>query len=215
MLVDDHTLFRSGLKALLEKQTSFSIVSENATATDAITRLGDTEVDLVLMDIGLPDMDGLKATQIVKQQFPAVQVIVLTMHNDEPYLLKALEAGASGYVLKEAASTELVDAIHTVMRGEMAIHTSMVHIIVNKALVDKDEPSRSSNGHVLTPREQEVLQYVGLGYTHSEIADILVVSVKTVEKHKVHIMGKLKLKRRHELVEYAIKNGFVSLEEKR
>jgi len=210
MLVDDHTLFRSGLRMLLEKQPDISVVSENANSTDAINALPETEVDLVLMDIGLPDIDGLEATRLIKEKHPNVKVIVLTMHNDEPYLLKALEAGASGYVLKEAASTELVSAIRTAMKGEMAIHTSMVKHLVSKALTGKTEAAAVTEG-VLTNREREVLHYIGLGYTNREIADILIVSVKTVEKHKAHIMEKLNLKRRHQLVEYAIKKGVVNM----
>ncbi len=209
MLVDDHTLFRSGLKMLLEKQNDMAVVSENASATAAIQALAKEKADLVLMDIGLPDLDGLEATRLIKKQYPELKIIVLTMHNDEPYLLKALEAGASGYVLKEAASTELVSAIRSVMKGEMAIHTSMVKVLVSKALGGGSEPASGQKDAVLTKREKEVLHYVGMGHTNQEIADILIVSIKTVEKHKAHIMEKLNLRRRHQLVDYAIKNGYL------
>jgi two-component system, NarL family, response regulator NreC len=212
MLVDDHTLFRSGLKMLLEKQADLAVVSENACAADAIASVGKDGADLVLMDIGLPDINGLEATRLIKEQYPHIKILVLTMHNDEPYLLKALEAGASGYMLKEAASTELVSAIRTAMKGEMAIHTSMVKMLVNKALTGKPDTAGDETDDILTNREREVLHYIGMGYTNREIADILIVSVKTVEKHKAHIMEKLNLKRRHQLVEYAIKNGFINIE---
>ncbi len=214
MIVDDHTLFRSGLKMLLQEETNLKVVAETATAEEALELLKGQAIDLILMDVTLKDMDGLEATKIIKQEYPNIKVIVLTMHNDEPYLMKALKAGASGYVLKEAATTELASAIRTVMEGEINIAPSLMTVLVNKAINEKPEQDKNSRekGGLLTEREKEVLHYICLGYTNKETSDILVISVKTVEKHKEHIMEKLQLKRRHQLIEYAIKEGLVTLE---
>ncbi|MEW6523620.1 MAG: response regulator transcription factor [Bacillota bacterium] len=203
MIVDDHTLFRSGLRMLLQDENDMSIVAEAASAEEALSLLSEQEVDVVLMDLTLKGMDGLEAAQHIRERYPAVKVIVLTMHDDEAYLMKALKAGVQGYVLKEAATSELATAIRSVMDGQINIHPSLVNVLVNQAIGETKQES------VLTKRETEVLQRICLGYTNREIADILVISVKTVEKHKEHIMTKLNLKRRHELIEYAFKQGLL------
>ncbi|NLC11242.1 MAG: response regulator transcription factor [Firmicutes bacterium] len=215
LIVDDHTLFRSGLKALLEKEEDLVIVAEAENAEEAMKKLSEnSNINLILMDIGMPGTDGLETTCRIKKEYPEKKIIVLTMYDDEPYLLKAMESGASGYVLKEAATTELVNAIRTVMQGELAIQPSLIKILVENALGSSagNESTSDKKEEVLTEREKEVLQHVALGYTNQQIADLLVVSVKTVEKHKAHIMEKLKLKERHQLVDYAIKKGMLKLE---
>ncbi len=210
LLVDDHALFLSGIKALLEKEEIVGEVKEAKSAEEALEMLNEYRVDVVLMDIGLPGMDGITATQFIKEKQPFIKIIMLTMHDDEPYLFKAMEANASGYILKEAASTELVSAIHDVMEGEIVIHPRLVKVLV-KGARKESEGEVSGTGNILTEREKEVLQYVCLGYTNQEIADLLIVSPKTVEKHKSNIMEKLNLTRRHELVRYALENGLVNL----
>ncbi len=210
LLVDDHALFLSGIKALLEKEEIVGEVREAKSAEEALEMLNKYQVDVVLMDIGLPGMDGITATQFIKEKQPFIKIIMLTMHDDEPYLFKAMEANASGYILKEAASTELVSAIHDVMEGEIVIHPKLVKVLV-KGARKESEGEVSGSENILTEREKEVLQYVCLGYTNQEIADLLIVSPKTVEKHKSNIMEKLNLTRRHELVRYALENGLVNL----
>jgi len=208
-IVDDHTLFRSGLKMLLEKQEDIVVTGELGSAENITQFLQQQQTDVILMDISLPGIDGLEATQLIKNEFPDAKVIILTMYNDEPYLFKALKANASGYILKEAASTELVSAIRTVASGETFIHPSLVKVLVEEAVDKKEEKVENTKQDILTEREKEVLYYISLGYTNQEIADNLVVSVKTVEKHKYNIMEKLNLHRRHELVQYAIRQGLV------
>ncbi|MDW7728722.1 MAG: response regulator [Dethiobacteria bacterium] len=214
MIVDDHTLFRSGLKMLLQREKNISVVAETASAVEARELLKSQAIDLILMDITLKDMDGLEATKIIKQEYPDIKIIILTMHKDEPYLLETLKAGATGYVLKEVATTELATAIRTVMEGKINVTPSLMKILVNKAINGSSEHENDSTQKkgILTNREKEVLQYICLGYTSQEAADILVISVKTVEKHKEHIMEKLNLKRRYQLIEYAIKEGLFTLE---
>lgn len=214
MIVDDHTLFRTGLQMLLEKHDGINVVSEAANAADALDKLKEHCVDIVLMDISLPGMDGLDATSRIKKEYPSVKVIILTMHNDEPYLLKALEAGAAGYILKEAASTELVSAVQAANKGKIIIHPSLVKVLVNKAIGKKPgrKKRHSRSDSVLTKREIEVLNFICLGYTNQEIGDRLIISVKTVEKHRENMLEKLGLKKRYQLVEYALKNRLISLE---
>lgn len=208
-IVDDHTLFRSGLRMLLEKQEDITVTGELANAENITQFLEQQKTDVILMDISLPGIDGLEATQQIKKEYPETKVIILTMYNEEPYLFKALKANASGYILKEAASTELVSAIRTVASGETFIHPSLVKVLVDEAIDKKEDKTENGKKEVLTEREKEVLHYISLGYTNQEIADKLIVSVKTVEKHKYNIMEKLNLNRRHELVQYAIKHGLV------
>lgn len=216
MIVDDHTLFRSGLKMLLENQKDMLIVAESSSAEEALTLTKEHDIDIVLMDISLRGMDGLEAAKLMKQEYPSLKIIAVTMHNDEPYLLKALEAGITGYVLKEAATTELAAAIRSVMAGKINIHPSLMKILVDKAINQKtvEKKEESQQKEILTKRENEVLHYICLGYTNQEIANILVISVKTVEKHKEHIMEKLNLKKRHQLIKYALEKGLVTLEDK-
>ncbi len=214
MMVDDHTLFRSGLKALLEKEEDIGSVVDTANAEEALEALEQHQVDVVLMDISLPGMDGLEATEHIKEKQPYVKIIVLTMYNDEPYLVKALEANASGYLLKEAASTELISAIRSVMEGEMVIPPSMVKALVSGTIKGKEGGNQGGHGEdPLTEREKEVLRYICLGYTNQEIAGLITVSTKTVEKHKSNIMDKLDVQRRHELVRYAIENKLVNMQD--
>jgi len=214
LLVDDHTLFRSGLKMLLEKEEDIVLTSDVPDAEQAMEVLQKKHIDVTLMDIGLPGIDGIEAAQRIKNEHPSVKILMLSMHKDEPYLLKALETNANGYLVKESASTELVSAIHRVMNEEIVIHPSLTKVLVNEALKDKGEEVSYPQKEILSLREKEVLYYVCLGYTNQEIAEDLMVSVKTVEKHKANIMHKVNVKKRYELIDYAIKQGLVNLSSK-
>ncbi len=213
LIVDDHALFRSGVKMLLETQDDFQVIADFSNATEALDYLKkNKKVDLILMDINLPHIDGIEATGNIKKICPEVKVIMLTMYKKEPYLMKAMENGASGYILKEAATTELINAIRTTMQGNMAIYPCMIEALVKKALKDNNHNEHKNNcsdKSLLTQREKEVIHYISLGYTNQEIADMLYVSVKTSEKHKSNIMEKLNLKRRHDIVKYALNNKLV------
>jgi len=214
LVVDDHTLFRSGLKMLLEKEEDIVVVGDAASAEEALEIMKNNNLDLVLMDIGLPGMDGLEATRKIKEQEPHMKILVLTMYNDDPYLIKAFEAGASGYLLKESAAVELVSAIRRTMDGEMIVHPSLVKVLVNEVLGEKKGSREAQQGRdVLTNREKEILKYISLGYTNQELAERLVVSVKTIEKHKSNIMEKLNFNRRYQLVNYAIEHGLINTDE--
>lgn len=212
VIVDDHVVVRSGLRMLLETEGGIEIVAEAGSASEAIQAIQQTRPDVVLMDIGLPDMSGIEATRQIKQQFPQVQVVALTIYEDEEYFFRMLEAGASGYVPKRAAPEELVLAIETAARGEVYLYPSMAKLLVQDYLAQqahRPKESPSENGEPLTPREQEILALLAEGATNEQIAERLVISPKTVARHRENIMEKLNLHSRAELVRYAIRKGII------
>lgn len=213
LLVDDHAVLRGGLKALLNCQPDMEVVGEAGDGREAIVQVRQTSPDIVLMDIGMPGINGLDATRLVKQANLEVKVLILSMYDDESYLRKALQTGASGYVLKNAADVELLSAIRAVQRGEIYIYPSLTKVLIDD-LMGKETGGRGNErndiAENLSPREEEVLRLVARGYTNQQIADQLVLSVKTVETYKARIMEKLKIKGRAQLVRYALEKGLLS-----
>jgi two-component system response regulator NreC len=209
MLVDDHAVVRIGLRMLLEEEADLEIAGEAETATEAINLIGRIKPDVILMDIGLPDMSGIEATRNIKKIAPETAVVALTIHEDEEYFFKMLEAGASGYVPKRAAPEELITAIRVAARGEVYLYPSLAKFLVQDYL-SGTQPSRSASQlDGLTERELEVLTMLADGATNAEIADRLSISPKTVARHRENIMNKLNLHSRSELVKYAIRKGFI------
>ncbi len=208
LLVDDHAVVRSGLRMLLESEADVEIVGEVGTAREAldiVTRLGP---DVVLMDIGLPDLSGIEAAREIKRLRPETAIVALTIHEDKEYFFKMLEAGASGYVPKRAAPEELLTAIRAAAIGEVYLYPSMAKLLVKDYLVqDQQASSEPVNG--LTLREQEVLAQLADGASNAEIAEMLNISPKTVARHRENIMRKLNLHSRTELVKYAIRKGII------
>lgn len=213
LLVDDHAVLRGGLKALLNCQPDMEVIGEAGDGREAIVQVRQTSPDIVLMDIGMPGINGLDATRLVKQANPEVKVLILSMYDDESYLRQVLQAGASGYVLKNAADVELLSAIRAVQRGEIYIYPSLTKALIDD-LMGKETGGRGNErndiAENLSPREEEVLRLVARGYTNQQIADQLVLSVKTVETYKARIMEKLKIKGRAQLVRYALEKGLLS-----
>ncbi|MEJ5240162.1 MAG: response regulator transcription factor [Anaerolineales bacterium] len=208
VLVEDHLVVRSGLRLLLEHNPEIEIVGEAGNAAEALEVIRKTSPHVVLMDIGLPDRSGIDVTREVKRYFPNVAVLALTIHEDEEYFFKMLEAGASGYVPKRAAPEELLAAIRTAASGEVYIYPSLAKLLVQDYLRVhslKDETQFNE----LTPREREVLALLAEGASNEEIAAALVISPKTVERHRENIMRKLNLHSRAELVRYAIRKGII------
>ncbi len=211
LLADDHAILRAGLKLLLDAQPDMEVVGEAATGARALALAEELHPDLVLLDVTMPGLSGLDVLRALKESAPQSRVLMLTMHDDESYLREALALGAAGYVVKKAVDSELLNAIRAVMRGETYVHSAMV----NKLL--KTEPSGSVAAgdtadpwQTLSKREADVLRLVALGYTNSEIADRLAISVKTIETYRARGMEKLGLTTRAELVRDALARGMLS-----
>lgn len=208
LLVDDHAVVRSGLRMLLGAEPELEIVGEAGTVKEALAQVEALQPDLVLMDIGLPDGTGIDATRAIKQRWPAVAVLALTIYEDEEYFFPMLQAGASGYVPKRAAPDELLTAVHSAATGEVYLYPSLARLLVRDYLTGGREPEPGA-AIELTEREQEVLAYLGEGSGNNEIAEALVISPKTVARHRENIMRKLNLHSRTELVKYAIRHGII------
>lgn len=209
LLVDDHAVVRAGLRMLLESEADARIVGEAGTAAEALEALNGAQPDVVLMDIGLPDMSGIEAAREIKRRQPQVAVVALTIHEDEEYFFKMLEAGASGYVPKRAAPEELLTAIRAAAAGEVYLYPSLAKLLVGDYL--SQDPSgrgaRALDG--LTRREQEVLTQLAEGASNAEIGERLGISPKTVARHRENLMRKLNLHSRADLVKYAIRKGII------
>lgn len=206
LLADDHALIRSGLIRLLGEDASIEVVGQAENGREAVQKTQELKPDIVLMDISMPVMDGIEATKQIRKRSRDVKVLVLTVHENDEYLFQAFRAGAVGYMLKQAADSDLVNAIRTVARGDYFLYSSITRSVVENFLLKpyaRNEPDSSSDS--LTDREQEILKMVAEGYTCREIAEFLYISVKTVESHKAKIMDKLDLHKRPELVRYAIR----------
>lgn len=209
LLVDDHAVVRSGLKMLLAGEADVEIVGEAGSGSEAVTRAGSARPDVILMDIGLPDMTGIEAARQIKSSHPEVAIVALTIHEDEEYFFKMLEAGASGYVPKRAAPEELLTAIRAAAAGEVYLYPSLAKLLVKDYLTQERGAETKSTLDGLTEREQEVLSLLAEGANNEEIAAALVISPKTVERHRENIMRKLNLHSRVELVRYAIRKGII------
>lgn len=208
MLVDDHAVVRSGLRMLLEDEKDVEIVGEAETAKSALEDAILLKPDVILMDIGLPDLSGIEATREIKKRIPETSIVALTIHEDEEYFFKMLDAGASGYVPKRAAPEELLTAIRAAANGQVYLYPSMAKLLVRDYL-SGGRPADAPVSSELTVREQEVLTYLAEGANNDEIATSLVISPKTVARHRENIMRKLSLHSRAELVRYAIRKGII------
>jgi len=206
LLVDDHAVVRSGLKMLLENEHDVEIVGEAETALDALQQAQNLKPNVILMDIGLPDMSGIEATREIKKRMPEVAIVALTIHEDEEYFFQMLNAGASGYVPKRAAPEELLTAIRAAANGQVYLYPSLAKLLVRDYLSGGRPEQPASD---LTDREQEVLTYLAEGANNEEIATALVISPKTVARHRENIMRKLNLHSRADLVRYAIRKGII------
>ena len=214
LLADDHAVVRSGLRMLLEAQPDMVIVGEAETGQEAIRRVAELSPDVVLMDIEMPGMNGIEATRRIKADAPASAILGLTMYEDDQYFFEMLRAGASGYVPKRAAPDELVSAIRAVSRGEVFLYPSLAGRLVQDYLRrGPASEGESPDDETLTPREQEVLTLLAEGFRNNEIADRLVISAKTVDRHRENIHRKLKLNNQGDLWKDARRKGFIGLDE--
>jgi two-component system response regulator NreC len=215
LVVDDHTLVRQGIRVLLQAEPDLQVVGEGSDGREAVRLARELQPDIVVMDLTMPEMDGMEATRLIKEFAPHIQVLALTMHDSDEYFFRVLQAGASGYVLKRAASTELLSAVRAVARGEAFLYPSvakkLVYDYLNRAQVTGESEAQHSYAG-LTAREREVLTLIAEGLSNREIAERLVLSLSTVQTHYAHIMEKLNLQKRVELIKYAIRNGLIDAE---
>ncbi len=211
LLVDDHQIVRAGLRMLFMAEDDMEIVGEVGTGEEAIEAVRRLEPDVVIMDVVMPGLSGIEATRRIRGVNSRTNVLAVTMHEDEQYFFEMLQAGASGYVPKRAAPDDLVSATRVVSRGQVFLYPSLAQLLVEDFL-KRAEPDRPQIAKKLTPREREVLTYIAEGYTNREIAEALVISVRTVDRHRENVMRKLDLHNRVALVKYAIKKGLISVD---
>ncbi len=211
LLVDDHTIVREGVSALLELSPEIEIVGEAANGNEAMELAREQPVDLVLMDLDMPVMGGLEATRNICKEFPEIKVLVLTQYDHKEHVLSILEAGAHGFLNKSAASTELVSAIRAVYRGDSFLSPSATKHLVESYQLETDSKKRGDPYELLTEREKEVLRLLAEGRTAREIAGMLFISPKTVDSHRTRLMNKLDLHNRAELVKYALRKKIIPL----
>lgn len=205
LIADDHGVMRAGLHALLQDEPGIEVVGEAETGEDALRAAEELLPDILLLDIGLPGINGIETTQRLKEISPQIQVLILTIFEDESLLREAIEAGASGYIIKRAVADELITAIQALSQGYMYIHPAITHLL----LKDLTPTIHPQNGilETLTPRELEIMGYIIRGYTNRQTAETLGISIRTVEGHRASLFGKLNLKNRVELIEFAEKYG--------
>ena len=205
LIADDFEVVRSGLKLVLDAEPDLQVVAEASDGAEAVTRALQDDIDLAILDISMPRKTGLQAAQELSRRRPELRILILTMHDNEQYFFEALKAGASGYVLKAAPNRDLVEACRAAMRGEPFLYPAAVTALIRDYL----ERGESAPEDPLTPRELEIVKLVAEGHTSDEIAAALVISRKTVEHHRSHILEKLGMRDRVELTRYAIRRGLV------
>ncbi len=210
LLADDHTILRNGIRSLLEDEHDMEVVGEAEDGRAAVSLACQLQPDLVIMDIAMPLLNGLEATRQIKREVPQVKVLILTMHDNEEYIRQVLGAGAMGYILKDAAARELISAIRSVQRGEAILSPAVTRLVIEDYL-RWGGPRPQEEDDSLSPREREVLQLIAEGYTNKQIAEILSLSIKTVQAHRTNLMQKLGLHDRGELIKYAIQKKIIEI----
>lgn len=210
VIADDHPVFRSGLRALLEKEPDFEVVGEAGTGLETIRLVEEKNFDVLLLDINMPGLTGPVVAEDVLKKCNHLAIVVLTMYDDEYYLQELFKIGVRGFVLKKSTGTDLIQAIRVAYRGEQYIDPSLTSYLISP-YVGNLKKKKDSRKNLLTQREQEICNFLAYGYTNKEIADKLFISERTVETHRSHIFSKLDLKNRAELVRFAIDNSLMKL----
>jgi two-component system response regulator NreC len=211
LVVDDHTIVRDGIRALLGLAGDIEVVGEAENGREALEKVRELVPDVVLMDVAMPTMDGLEATRRIHREFPQTKVLALTQHDDREYVFSVVEAGAQGFISKTAASAEVVSGIRAVYRGDSFLSPSVARLMVEHYREGASVRRSQDPYGQLTDREREVLKLLAEGYSGQEIAEILVISPKTVEGHKTNLMSKLDIHNRIDLVKYALRKGIITV----
>src|SRR5689334_13962805 len=206
LLADDHALVRRGVRLILDNEPDLTVVSEAGDGAEAVAKARADLPDLAILDIAMPRMTGLQAARELSRSMPDLRILILTMYDNEQYFFEALKAGASGYVLKSVADRDLVEACRAAMRGEPFLYPGAVNSLIRNYL---DRAGGGVPARVITDREEEILKLVAEGHSSKEIAELLVISIKTVERHRANLLQKLGLKDRLELTRYAIRAGLI------
>ena len=214
LIVDDHPLFREGLKSILKRATGYEVVGQAGNAREAIRAVKNIKPDLVLLDLALPDKSGLEVSQEIRKISPSTHIMIVSMHSKVDYIVKAFQAGATGYMTKESATEGLLQGIERVLNGDYFMDSSVSHTVVKKLMQtpEKEMKITDTNYESLTPREQEVMVLLAEGYSAKEASAKLFISPKTVENHRTSIMNKLGLHSTLELVRYAARLGLVDVD---
>jgi len=210
LLADDHTIVRQGLRSLLDSQEDIEVVGEAENGREAFEKTKQIAPDIVVLDITMPKLNGIEATRQIKKLNPEIKVIVLTVHDSEEYVHQVLQAGASGYLLKESAVSDLVSAINAVKKGDIFLSPTISKVVVKDYIKHTDRERAFDSLDVLTSREREVLQLIAEGHTNREIARLLKLSVKTVDVHRAHIKEKLQIHDTAGLIKYSLRKGLIN-----
>jgi len=210
-IADDHAVFRSGLRVLLEKEPDIEVVGETGNGFDTIRAVAETDLDLLLLDVAMPGLPGSKVAEAVLKNKPNLAIVVLTMHEDEYYLQEFFRLGVRAYVLKKSTGTDVVQAIRAARKGEQYIDPALAGLVISTYVGRQQKKPKTERLDLMTPRELEVTTLLAYGHTNAEIAEKLCISERTVESHRTNIMAKLEFKSRAELVRFAIENGMLKL----
>ena len=213
LIVDDHAVVRAGIRLLLDSQPDMKVVGEAQDGQESLVQVRKLKPDVVLMDITMPGMGGVEATQAIKKAYPQVQILALTMHEDTAHFFRMLQAGASGYVVKGADPSELLSSIRVVFQNKAYLFPSLARKLVDDYLERLEVGEEKDSYARLTAREREVLKLIGEGYTSREIAEMLFLSINTIERHRTNLMDKLGMHNKSQLIRFAIRKGLVKLED--
>lgn len=214
LLVDDHTILRKGLVSLLEDENDISVIGEAEDGIEATRKVRELHPDVVVMDIGMPSLNGLEALKILRKEIPHIKILLLTMHANEEYILEALKSGACGYLLKKSAPNELTSAIRIAYSGETYLSPSIASTVINRFVIESSKGmSKGDISSKPTAREREIIQLIAEGKSNKEIADKLIISLKTVKNHRSNLMEKLGLHNTAEITRYAIQNNILILDD--
>ncbi len=211
LVVDDHTIVRDGISALLSLSGDIEVVGEATNGSEALQKVSELNPDVVLMDIAMPVMGGLEATRRIHKEFPRTKVLVLTQYDDKEYFFTVIESGAAGFISKAAASSELTAGIRSVFKGDSYLSPSVTRLLVENYQQTAGERNNQDPYNHLTEREREVFKLLAEGYSTQKIAEMLVITPKTVEGHKTNLMAKLGVHNRVELVKYALRKGIITI----